>query len=87
VCFSNPPSYTFRQSHARLVGGEKPDEEAALRSSRIVGDWAQGQQPYLVKPKLFRTPHPKIKYGEAMTRIRAEAPPEGGGGRFSLKII
>jgi hypothetical protein len=46
VCFNDPPRYTGgsvatgRVSHARQVGGEKPEEQATHRSSRMAGVWA-----------------------------------------------
>jgi hypothetical protein len=83
ACFSNPPSYTGMQSHGRQVGGGKPDEEEALRFSRIVGDWA-----YLVKPKLFRiTPPPKKIWVGHDPNTGRSAPRKRGGKRFFLKII
>ena len=77
VYFKDPPSSTGRildigkDTHTRQVGSDKPDEEVTHWSSGNAGGRAQGRQPYLVKPKLFRNPK---KIGEARTRIRTEAP-------------
>jgi len=40
---------TGRSYYTRQIGGEKPDKEASYWSSRIVGDWVQDWQLYLVK--------------------------------------
>jgi hypothetical protein len=45
VCFNDQPSYTGgsiatgRASHARQVGGEKPDKQATHQPSRMAGGW------------------------------------------------
>jgi hypothetical protein len=45
VCSNDQPGYTggsvatLTASHARQVGGKKPDEQATHQPSRIAGGW------------------------------------------------